>query len=251
MKKILVYVDEGAGPRSVRLLIKSLKESPYHALLSIERADRNKLLYSDWEKEASALIFPGGRDIFYHKALQGEGNRRIREFVTNGGGYLGLCAGGYYGCGAIEFEKGHPLEVIEERELKFFPGLAAGSAYGPREFRYEDESGSRVAHIVWQDELPELKTCPVYFNGGCRFVDAASYANTKVLACYGDIEGHPAAIVECQFGKGCAVLSGVHPEYALEQLLSMDEIPKKHLPELTQGEHSRRKLFHSLLERIL
>jgi len=36
----------------------------------------------------------------------------IREYVEQGGMYLGLCAGGYYGAQKVEFEVGTPLEVL-------------------------------------------------------------------------------------------------------------------------------------------
>jgi glutamine amidotransferase-like uncharacterized protein len=54
---------------------------------------------------------------------------RLVEYVRAGGAYLGLCAGAYYACSRVEFEPGGPLEVVGNRELGFFPGVAAGAAY--------------------------------------------------------------------------------------------------------------------------
>jgi glutamine amidotransferase-like uncharacterized protein len=51
------------------------------------------------------------------------------EFVQGGGSYLGLCAGAYYGCARVVFEPGTPLEVVGDRELAFFPGIARGAAF--------------------------------------------------------------------------------------------------------------------------
>jgi len=42
---------------------------------------------------------------------------------------LGLCAGAYYGCARVVFEPGTPLEVVGDRELAFFPGVARGAAF--------------------------------------------------------------------------------------------------------------------------
>ena len=39
------------------------------------------------------IVFPGGADSPYQEKLQGEGNRVIRQFVEEGGWYLGFCAG--------------------------------------------------------------------------------------------------------------------------------------------------------------
>ena len=46
-----------------------------------------------------------------------------------GGAYLGLCAGAYYGCSPVVFEPGSALQVVGDRELRFFPGTGEGAAY--------------------------------------------------------------------------------------------------------------------------
>ncbi|CCB92214.1 putative uncharacterized protein [Waddlia chondrophila 2032/99] len=244
---ILVYADEGAGPRSVRLLIKALKSLKLHEKYKLQRVNRKALAASGWEKDASLLIFPGGRDTPYHQSLKGKPNENIRRYVEEGGAYLGICAGGYYGSAEVEFEKGHPLEVVGKRELGFFPGIARGSAFGPNLFKYEDESGSQAAHIHWM----ENSLLPIYFNGGCAFVDAAAYTNTRVLATYAELPGNPAAVVECSIGKGKAILSGVHPEYAYPHIEHIPTIPSLVLSTLKNHEPQREQFFRSLLETIL
>lgn len=243
---VLVYVDDGAGPRSVRLLIKALKSLKLERAFTLKTANRISIAEDPWEQETKLLIFPGGRDTPYHRELKGQPNTKIRSFVESGGSYLGICAGGYYGSSSIEFEKGHPLEVIDDRELAFFPGLARGSAYGPNRFRYEDESGSHAAQLSWQEE--ELS---VYFNGGCTFVDADKHANTHVIARYTDLPNSPAAIVECTVGKGKAILSGVHPEYSYHHIHQISSIPLEALDKLKQSENNRQKLFSALINRAL
>lgn len=247
---ILVYVDEGAGPRSVQLLIEALKSEPLCQDTKIQHVDRSFIKDVDWESSTSLLIFPGGRDIHYHEALKGKPNQKIRRYVENGGRYLGLCAGGYYGCSRIEFEKGRPLEVIGDRELSFFPGIARGSAYGPNQFQYESEDGSCVAELAWLGE-EELGPASVYFNGGCAFIDANQHQNTSILARYQDIPNLPAAIVQCEVGKGKAILSGVHPEYCTQHIENLESTPKHLLPRLRSMESTRQKLFESLLMRLL
>ncbi|NGX42215.1 MAG: hypothetical protein K940chlam7_00492 [Chlamydiae bacterium] len=251
MKKVLVYVDEGAGPKSVRHLIKTLRDEGIDQSLQISRIDRHFLNQETWEDEAELIIFPGGRDIYYHQALRGKPNARIQSYVQNGGKYLGLCAGGYYGCASIEFEKGHPLEVIDDRELGFFPGLAKGAAYGPNKFRYEGESGAHAAEIEWLGEETGFRSSCIYFNGGCEFVNADNSLNTTILARYHDIPHTPAAIVQCKVGKGRAILSGVHPEYSASHLTSLKTTAPNILSQLDESEHFRKKLFCSLLKRLL
>eukprot|EP00899_Mesostigma_viride_P023006 jgi/Mesvir1/3890/Mv19837-RA.2 len=88
---------------------------------------------------------PSGTRRPYCLLLNGDGTSRIRRYVESGGAYLGICAGGYFGCGYVEFDKGGPLEVLGPRELRFFPGVARGPVYTG--FRYEDDQGARAIRV--------------------------------------------------------------------------------------------------------
>lgn len=164
-----------------------------------------KLILDGALEQVSILIMPGGRDKPYHAYLKGTPNQKIRKFVEEGGTYFGICAGAYYGCSRVEFDKGFPLEVCEDRELCFFKGSAIGPAYGKGTFEYGSEKGSRLAKLGMNE-----KEFYAYYNGGPYF--DGDFTNIKVLARYLDLPGEPAAIIECAVGKGKAILSGVHLE---------------------------------------
>lgn len=173
------------------------------------------------------LVMPGGADMGYCRTLNGAGNRRITQFVRNGGRYLGLCAGGYYGCKSCEFEVGDKtMEVIGDRELAFYPGICRGGAFPG--FVYHSEAGARAAEVEVAEVALSTGTVTVpstfrsYYNGGGVFVDAASLADkgVEVLASYTEklnVDGGEgaAAVVYCKVGNGAAVLTGPHPEYVL------------------------------------
>lgn len=245
MKKILLYKDEGVSLRSLKFLVHELREENLHQQYDIAFTDRQQLLRTDWMESTELLIFPGGRDVPYHLALQGKANAHIVRFVEQGGKYLGICAGSYYGCARIEFEKGNPLQVCQERELKFFQGMASGPAYGPGKFTYESERGAQLACLTWQ--TPEKQKSMIYYNGGCAFVDADAYSNVRVIARYDDIERRPAAIISCIVGKGSALLCGVHPEYS-GKLPTKDPFLAALLPELQSAEMQRKALLQHLLQ---
>lgn len=156
----------------------------------------------------SVFIMPGGRDRPYHAALKGMPNSFIKKFVEQGGTYLGICAGAYYGCKWVEFDQGFPLEVCEERELGFFGGKAIGPAYGKGTFAYKSEKGARIARIG-----TERGIFYTYYNGGCTF--SGDLSDVRILARYLDLPGEPPAIIECPIQKGKAILSGVHIEKQL------------------------------------
>ena len=248
MKKILLYRDEGVSLRSLKSLVREFREENLDSRYEITFVDRHYLAAQEWIESTALLVFPGGRDVPYHQALQGKANSHIQRFVKGGGKYLGICAGSYYGSAIVEFEKGNPLEVCDVRELRFFPGVALGPAYGPGEFTYESEKGVRLACLSWQNSSKQKSTA--YYNGGCTFVNAEAYPGVHVIARYDDIEERPAAIIACSVGKGVALLSGIHPEYSGHHLPTKDPFLATLLPELQDAEIQRKALFKYILEQL-
>lgn len=247
MKKILIYKDDGADSFCITSLLSALKHEKLDQKYHLTWANKDLFQGTDWQKETHLVIFPGGRDTPYHQALKGSGNHHIRDFVEKGGNFLGICAGGYYGSAMIEFEQGGPLEILAQRELKFFPGIARGPAYGLGKFDYQSGKGAQIAKINLVSSSTSSLTA-AYYNGGCSFVNAEHYHTISVIARYADIEQQPAAIVKCHVGAGCAILSGVHPEYS-----AYHECTKKHIKgslfvALKQIEKERRALFTSILD---
>ena len=79
-------------------------------------------------------------------------NLRIRAFIENGGNYLGICAGSYYGSKQVEFDINGPLEVNEEREMKLFKGRAIGPAL--KGFDYFSTKGQYALPFVFNEKNP-------------------------------------------------------------------------------------------------
>lgn len=213
-KKIYVYKDEGVSKS--RLAIKNFlifSQSKY----DIEDITAKEIIEGHWKKTAVCLIIPGGADIPYCKKLNGRGNQLIREFVENGGVYIGICAGGYYASSYIEFDKGGSLEVVGERELKFYPERMIGPLLAS--YRYNSEEGAKIAHLKFETGKLKGQRARVYFNGGGYFKNSEKLKNVKVIATYQNkgFKNKP-AIVECKIGKGKAILTGVHPEIFSEYL---------------------------------
>jgi len=244
MQQIIVYVDKGVDGVSLKHTVKSLQQEVDTARHPLVRMDATKLKEENWEKETALIVFPGGRDIYYHEALDGKGTDKIRAFVEGGGKYLGLCAGAYLAAESIEFEKGGSLEVCGKRSLMFYPGVAEGPAYGKNKYRYDGLQGIEAAHVSWK----EKSRFHAYFNGGCRFLNAGDYPNVKILGSYLELEDDPAAVVLCQVGKGLAALSGVHLEYGATVLHRNNPYIERILPLLEKGEPARKAVFRELLE---
>lgn len=216
-KRIFIYSGEGAGERSIFHAARTLS-SLFSKTHFINTLSTTETISSNWESDAALFVMPGGRDLPYCERLNGVGNRKIRSFVENGGAYLGLCAGGYYGCARIEFDRGQPLEVSGPRELSFFPGVAIGPAFGPSTFEYNSERWAKAVRVRWGNEI-----CHSYYNGGCYFIQEKNDPLVEVLARYDEIKGTPAAIVQIRCGKGTALLTGIHPEFDVSVMRTVSE----------------------------
>lgn len=166
---------------------------------------------------------PGGADLPYCRALNGLGNQRIKQFVSNGGRYIGLCAGAYYGSARCEFMEGDALmEVMGDRELQFFPGICRGLAF--KGFVYQNEKNAKAVKLqVNESALKGImgppKSLMSYYHGGGVFVDAEKFEEqgVEILASYSaDVECNSgegkAAIVYRKVGEGAILLTGTHPE---------------------------------------
>ena len=242
---IFVYSGEGAGMRSTLSAIEALKASlPAATVSSLGTAD---LKAGRWIKSAALFVMPGGADLPYQRHLTGVGNETIKAFVHAGGAYLGLCAGGYYGCARVDFEPGNErMKVAGPRELAFFPGAALGAAVPG--FQYESEAGAAAVGLVWRDlgppgsrlSTPEWRMARDYCNGGPVFtrLDGSAWtadedggSGVEVIARYerkGAATATPpstspapaaaaaggVAALRARHGAGVAVLCGTHPELA-------------------------------------
>lgn len=254
-ENILVYVGPGAGPSSIVNTIATL-EALASSKYIIKVAQPEDLIDPTWMQNTALLVMPGGADRPYLEKLTGKGNANIREYVKNGGKYLGICAGAYYSADRIEFAKGdEDLEVTGERELKFYPGLVEGPTYSGFDHRNTaNTAGMRAATIYWNADQPKyaMQDVTLFYNGGGHFVNAEKYPEVIILARYGEEApgrpDSPAAIVECTVGKGKAILSGPHFEWHAETLEGPEFAAIR--AKLKQRSADRLIVAKSLLERL-
>jgi biotin--protein ligase len=245
---ILVYQDQGADADCVQQSITSLKAVFPESDYSIRTVDSNFLNQTSWEKNTFLLVMPGGRSLPYYEKLAPSGNKKIIDYVQNGGCYLGICAGAYYASATTEFAKNQPLEVVCHGPLNFFSGIARGPVYHDEVFSYEKHGGAKLAKISYLCNQP-IQIYSMYYHGGCHFVTAEQYANVEVIARYEDLAEKPAAIIRCQVDKGIAILSGVHIEYSYR---GIDERYAKPLAEaLSEVENVRQQLFANVLSGLI
>jgi biotin--protein ligase len=216
---------------------------------------------------------PGGRDLKYVEWLETRSGsdqvedesegvsaaERIKRWVQQGGRYLGLCAGAYYGSSFVDFERGTPMQVLGPRTLALFPTVAKGCLVP---YSYNSERGARAMAVIPTASGAD-SSVKVYYNGGCFFQglhpDDKGTAYT-VLAHY-DLDFTPVclkrlglaspseyvAIVGGPVGpSGRAVLSGVHIEVDAD-LVPDSKDTQHYLADLTQDNEQRKLLFDNVL----
>jgi len=193
--KIAVYQDYVHNNGSLLMALQTLG----HDVLFVDAAaiTQGELTQS----KADALIMPGGADLYYCEKLNGAGNAAIRAFVEAGGGYLGICAGAYYGCSALDWDNN---AIGGGRELGFVDAVATGPILQFIQNGDIKQSWYGAPSISWGDR--RFKTLyaagPVFEN---------PQGDIDVLAQYDDLGGAP-AVIGRRVGRGYAVLSSPHIE---------------------------------------
>lgn len=120
--QVLVYSGPGVSPLSLShtLLTLSTLLLPHY---TVQPVTPDLLSSQPWEPACALLVIPGGRDLPYVETMSGKSGiaRRIKEYVLEGGRYLGICAGGYFGSGEVKFDEHGPMQVVGKRELVCLP----------------------------------------------------------------------------------------------------------------------------------
>lgn len=222
-----IYSDQGAGTTSYRQTRAMWKEAfPSDRIISLKRKDLEAFL-----KKAQILIMPGGRDIFYHKAIGKQGCQAIREFVHNGGVYVGICAGAYFASSYIDFYATEKEALKGIRHLGLWKGTTFGPLYRSGEYRIDAEHS---ASIVQLQKLKQRSSCKAYYYGGCTFLSDQE-RDFEVLTYYTDpfdpsvlkrlqkenshFHQEPAiAALKKKEGLGSVYLFGYHPEFRSKYL---------------------------------
>ena len=163
------------------------------------------------------LMWPGGHYPAYWDEVGLEGKAEIQEFISEGGGYLGICAGAYYAADYIVWmdDDAYPPPDYKvdgtELNLDLFPGVAWGPIF---EIVNRPDPGYAMTEINLVDQIhPITESMPnpmtMLYIGGPYF-EPYDNASVSILGVY-NVTG-TAAIVACEYGEGRVFLIGPHGE---------------------------------------
>lgn len=154
------------------------------------------------------LVFPGGSGSGQSKGIGAAGLKNVREFVKQGGGYVGICGGAYLACsnftwslgilnaGTVsdKWRRGHALLDLE-------PTLAGqqwlGDVKSTFKVRYHNGPILTAAHRI---DIPAYNVVTVFKT---EIAEYGSPAGVQVNS--------PAHVIST-YGKGRVFISSPHPE---------------------------------------
>jgi glutamine amidotransferase-like uncharacterized protein len=167
--------------------------------------------------EFDLLMWPGGHYPAYWDEVGLEGKAEIQEFVSGGGGYLGICAGAYYAADYMVWmdDDAYPPPEYkvegDELNLDLFPGVAYGPIF---EIADRPEPGWAMTEINLVEQThPITESMPnpmtmIYIGG--PYLEPYDDADVSILGEY-DVTG-TVAMVACEYGEGRVFLIGPHGE---------------------------------------
>ena len=111
-QKVLIYRDYGVG--DLGHLEEGLKEYFKQRQVKVDYTDATSIIKGNaLNEDVTAFVMPGGAATPFLQKLKVQGNEKIRDYVYQGGHYLGICAGAYYACSKVEFERKKQWEELK------------------------------------------------------------------------------------------------------------------------------------------
>jgi glutamine amidotransferase-like uncharacterized protein len=209
-KPVRVAVFDGDGVGSSALpLIEAIEKAKDHSFrvtrITSAEIQGGKLA------EVDVLVHPGGSGGGQGKALGENGRKAVREFVNQGGGYLGVCAGAYLATNDYEWS----LKLIDAKvvdklhwargkgpvQLALSPAGATLFNHTKPELTVEYAQGPLLARPEWDDpDVPNYESLAIF-----KTEIALKGAPKGVMA-------RTSAAVRAQYGKGRVFCFSPHPE---------------------------------------
>lgn len=197
--RVAVYDDKGSisssghGPAWIR------SELAVDDNLLVELVGRLDIMAGGLQY-ADVLVMGGGYSSQQGEGLEEVGREAIREFVRNGGGYVGICAGAFFAC--------------QPNGSRKYLGLLPVDTKG--------NSGTVVTPLEWSDSpVGPAHTESAKFSGGPRLIPQDGTTSIHIWASYREnpsvgskslpLKDTP-AVLSGKFGKGNVVVFGPHCE---------------------------------------
>ncbi len=163
--------------------------------------DVNTVELSDYYE---AIYFPGGDADYYDAAINHNGIRHIKDLVSGGGGYIGICAGAEFACDKLVWDGwviDYPLDFFAGRAVGPIDAIAIWPSYAMTTLTMNS------ANPINQFE-PDSEVM-LYYGGCAMYPDAGM--TFDIVATF-DAHNDDNAIINFHHGDGRVLLIAPHPE---------------------------------------
>lgn len=206
--RVAIFDGDGVGPSALPLIaaIEKAKEHPFQ-ITRITAAE----IQSGKLAEVDVLVHPGGSGGGQGKALGEGGRKAVRDFVNQGGGYLGVCGGAYLATNDYEWslnlidakvvDKKHWARGNGDVQVQLSKEATALFAHSEKEMTIHYAQGPLLARPEWDDpDVPNYESLAIF-----KTEIALKGAPQGVMV-------RTSAAVRAQYGKGRVFCFSPHPE---------------------------------------
>ena len=196
---IALYSDKGAWDQSVIAL-----ENMFQWMgMSTTLIDAD-FINNNYLGGFKIICFPGGDMYQYSQDISEAGKEKIRSFIRNGGGYIGICGGAYFASETVIWQ-GNQLSMTP---LSLFQGSAEGTIDSivpyPQRGMCQVNIVDTVHAITHSISTPQWI---LYYWGP---VLRPETSEVTTLGKYNAV--NQPAILAFEYGKGRVFITGTHPE---------------------------------------
>jgi len=202
--KVAIYRGPGSPQGGVDSVTNVLKPFPQVKVVVLSEQDVAVLNLSAYD----VLVFPGGSGSGQSKGIGEAGLKNVRNFVSNGGGYVGICGGAYLACSGFSWglgilnagtvsSKWMRGQAMLDLELAPAGPDLLGDVKGTFKVRYHNGPILKPAD---RTDIPAYTTVTIFKT---EIADNGTPAGVQVNS--------PAHVIST-FGKGRVFISSPHPE---------------------------------------
>jgi putative intracellular protease/amidase len=203
--RVALYADAGAGSGGISTVHGQLEQS---GNIEVVRVKGEEIAQGVLSSGFDVVVFTGGSGSRQGNTLGEEGRENVRNFVREGGGYVGICAGAYLACTGFSWGVGVlDAKTVSPRwrrgrgnvqvEVTAAGEEVSGISPGIHDVRY---ANGPILAPHGRDDIPPFETV-AYFR--TELAENDTPVGVMVDA---------PAIVRGIFGEGRVVVSSPHPE---------------------------------------
>jgi hypothetical protein len=100
--KVAIYNGKGAPIAGIQNMEAGIKSNPQSTVTRVKAEEMGTVDLQAFD----VVVFSGGSGSSQAEAIGEAGKKNVREYVRNGGGYVGVCAGAYLACRNFKWSLG-------------------------------------------------------------------------------------------------------------------------------------------------